>query len=71
MPVPKYFYMAILSLDFWFEHKSYAKGKSYKSYAISIDKLEEYTGIDFFHNLPDNIENTVEANYKESDWSWN
>ena len=79
IPVPKYFYMAILSLKngqyhaigFWFEHKSYAKGESYKSYAISIDKLEEYTGIDFFHNLPDNIENTVEANYKESDWSWN
>ena len=79
IPVPKYFYMAILSLKggeyhaigFWFEHKSYEKGESYKSYAISIDKLEEYTGIDFFHNLPDNIENTVEANYKESDWSWN
>ena len=79
IPVPKYFYMAILSLKngqyhaigFWFEHKSYEKSESYKSYAISIDKLEEYTGIDFFHNLPDNIENTVEANYKESDWSWN
>lgn len=78
IPVPKYFYMAILSLKggeyhaigFWFEHKSYPSKESYKSYAVSIDKLEEFTGIDFFHNLPDNIENVVEANYKESDWSW-
>ena len=25
-------------------------------------------GIDFFHNLPDNIENEVERSYNKSDW---
>lgn len=36
----------------------------------SIDELESITGLDFYHNLPDEIETAVEANYKESDWSW-
>lgn len=48
IPVPKYFYMAILSLKngqykaigFWFEHKSYSNS-SYAAYALSIDELEE------------------------------
>lgn len=78
VPVPKYYFMAILSLKggtyhavgFWLEHKSYSNGESYRQYALSIDQLEEKTGINFFANLPDNIENTVEADYKESDWSW-
>ena len=35
---------------------------------MSIDALEQETGIDFFHNLPDNIENTVEATYNVNDW---
>lgn len=75
IPVPKYFYMAILSLKngqykaigFWFEHKSYSNN-NYASYALSIDELEEKTGIDFFHNLPDKIENEVERSYNKSDW---
>ena len=33
-----------------------------------LDELEEKTGIDFFHNLPDNIENEVERSYNKSDW---
>lgn len=75
IPVLKYFYMAILSLKngqykaigFWFEHKSYSNN-NYASYALSIDELEEKTGIDFFHNLPDKIENEVERSYNKSDW---
>lgn len=77
VPVPKYYFMAVLSLKggnyhavgFWLEHKAYSNS-NYKQYALSIDELEQKTGIDFFANLPDNIEKTVEANYKESDWSW-
>lgn len=29
-------------------------------YAVSVDTIEEITGFDFFHNLPDSIENEVE-----------
>lgn len=75
IPVPKYFYMAILSLKngqykaigFWFEHKVYSNN-NYASYALTIDELEEKSGIDFFHNLPDNIENEVERSYNKNDW---
>ena len=69
--VPKYFYMAILSYDkednsykaigLWTVHENVSdKNKNYGDYAISIDKLEELTGIDFFCNLPDDIEDAVE-----------
>ncbi len=37
-------------------------------HAISIDKLEELTGIDFFCNLPDKIENEVEKNFYPKYW---
>lgn len=70
--VPKYFYMALLhynketdtyhAVAFWTEHKNENQSVSnLGDYAISIDELEKRTGIDFFCNLPDVIENDVEA----------
>lgn len=41
-----------------------------KEYVVSVDKLEEETGIDFFCNLPDVLENEVEAAYNLNDWAW-
>lgn len=80
LPVPKYFYMAILCLKngqykaigFWTEHTnvSITKAKA-ADYAISIHDLEEKTGIDFFCNLPDDIEAEVEAAYTLGDWGLN
>ena len=67
--VPKYFYMAILcvknhqykAIGLWTEHKDESDtNKNYGDYAISIDELERRTGIDFFCNLPDDIEEEVE-----------
>ena len=37
--------------------------------ARTIDELEELTGLDFFHNLPDNLENAVESKYAISAWT--
>ncbi|WP_077196018.1 DNA/RNA non-specific endonuclease [Prevotella ihumii] len=53
------------AIAFWFEHKN-NQDKSLKPYVISIDELEQLTGIDFFCNLPDDIENKIEAADKES-----
>ncbi len=69
--VPKYFYIAILSvkngvynaLGVWSPHET----GSTTEY-ISIDELEKRTGIDFFCNLPDDIEAKVEASYDSSYW---
>lgn len=37
-------------------------------YAITIDQLEEYTGIDFFCNFPDKVEEAIEARCMPSLW---
>lgn len=77
--IPKYFYMALLhynkatdtyhALGFWTEHKDENKQeKNLSLYAISIDELEQRTGIDFFCNLPDAIENDVEAELDLNFW---
>ena len=39
-------------------------------YAVSIDKVEELTGIDFFTNLPDEIEMGIESSYNISLWNF-
>ena len=76
---PKYFFMALLcknkqasqggykAIAFWMEHKANT-ATSVAEYAISIDELEKKTGIDFFCNLPDDIEEVVEKNMIPSTW---
>ena len=78
--VPKFYYMALLkckssgyeAIAFWMEHKEYdvepTKSEIAK-HAITIDELEEYTGIDFFHNLPDEAEAAVEKTFNLSSWN--
>ncbi len=38
------------------------------NYTVSVDEVEEQTGHNFFYNLPDAIEEEVEANYNRKDW---
>lgn len=68
--VPKYFFMALLrkkgsdyyALGFWAEHlNSDHSGEDLGNYVVNIRDLEQKTGIDFFCNLPDNIENREET----------
>ena len=47
------------AMGFWIEHKP-SNDKRLAKYAVSIKELEKKTGIDFFCNLPDDIENVVE-----------
>ena len=79
---PEYYYMAVLSqkddvfhaIAFLVPHKEgMTKNPSFdelKEYVVSVDKLEEETGIDFFCNLPDVLENEVEAACNLNDWAW-
>ena len=56
------------TFDQWGNRTSYALG----DYVISIRELERRTGIDFFCNLPDDIENDVETTTIENiKWLWN
>lgn len=68
--VPRYFFMAVLckeantykALGFWVEHlDADHSDDSLREYVVNIDRLEQLTGLDFFCNLPDEIEDEVES----------
>lgn len=79
---PEYYFMAVLSqkddvfhaIAFLVPHKEgmtrNPSSDELKEYVVSVDKLEEETGIDFFCNLPDVLENEVEAACNLNDWAW-
>lgn len=87
LPVPKYFFVALLykkanvnigykgyrAIGYWIEHTNgtnTADGSALNNYCVSIDDLEQKTGIDFFCNLPDDIENNVESTRNPTQWGW-
>lgn len=53
-------------IGFVFENK--AGHQDLFNYAMSIDSVESMTGMDFFHQLPDKVENKVEADYHKEVW---
>lgn len=80
MPIPKYYFIALLklkagtykSIGFLVEHKDYGRKATMddvRDAAMTIDKLEQETAIDFFPNLPDDIETKVEKSYSKADWN--
>ena len=77
IPVPKYFFTAVLSrrgsqwqaMGYWVEQTNADRSNDdRRSYAVSIDELENRTGLDFFCNLPDDIEAKVEKTMTTSYW---
>lgn len=79
LPVPASYYMALLSVKngvyhaiaFIVPHSEDLSGTDdLQQYATSIDDLEEFSGIDFFCNLIDEIEAKVEKTFSLRDWSW-
>ena len=75
VPIPNYFYKVVLkvktnssgvvtsasTVGFWFENKAYS-GTTYSNYTVSVDQVEQWTGFDFFANLPDSVEANAEKN---------
>lgn len=75
--VPRYFFVACLmknssgyrAIAFFMEQKNeWGTNDNFADYAMSIDDLESRTGIDFFCNLPDDIEDEVESKYSLLSW---
>ncbi len=72
--VPEKFFKVVLitrtkpvrAIGYIFENNS--SERPYKVH--SVDEIEIITGMDFFPNLPDNIEDMVESRYDTSDWRW-
>ena len=74
--IPKYYYKVILDYNEP-EIKAIAlilpneKGtKQLDEYVVTIDRVENLTGIDFFPALPDDLENKLEADSDPSKWSF-
>ena len=73
--IPSAFYKVFLrkdnsswtSIGFIFANES--GNKPLMTYMVSIDEVESTTGIDFFYNLPDSIENEIEKDFNLRDWT--
>lgn len=74
--IPNQFYKILLdytqpeikAIAFLMPHKE-SKKPLYK-FVVSIDEIEKLTGIDFFKNLPDDLENKLESNSNYKNWSF-
>ena len=75
--VPNYYWKVLLkvkreegsvktakTIGFWLPHGD-LKGHVYSEYVVSVDQIEQWTGFDFFVNLPDALEMSAEKN---PDW---
>ena len=75
--IPNYYYKALLqyrkssgsyqAIAIWVPHVG-ATGPATMDDVITIDRLEELTGLDFFHNLADEVEDSVEQNVNPIYW---
>ena len=72
--VPNYFYKILLTKDkkrmigFLLPHRE--SEKSLYEFAVSVDEIEKVTGIDFFPELEDFIEDELERNSNYKKWSF-
>ena len=71
--VPDAFYKVVLCLTkkpkgLGFIYPNNAEHHKIQHYVRTIDEVEEVTGIDFFFNLPDDIEDSVESHSDISRW---
>lgn len=74
--VPEYFYKVLIdksneeykAIGFLVPHQE--SDNALYHYVVPIDKIERMTGIDFFSNLPDVIENKIEKSSDYKGWSF-
>jgi endonuclease G len=74
--VPNQFYKILLdytapeikAIAFLIPHKE--SNKPLYKFVVSIDEIEQKTGINFFSNLPDELENKLESSSNYKNWSF-
>jgi endonuclease G len=75
--IPKHYYKVILDASenhpvaIGFILPNEGSNKELSSFAVSVDEVEKITGIDFFTNLDDKIENRIEQTVSLRDWDFN
>jgi endonuclease G len=84
MAVPRYYFKVILrkkagagagadaydAIGFWFENRSYNSKTEplSKAHVKTVDDIEKLTGINFFYQLPEDIQDSVEKDFKPGAW---
>ncbi|HBS89014.1 MAG: hypothetical protein A2W91_06180 [Bacteroidetes bacterium GWF2_38_335] len=74
--VPEYYYKVILDYSkpdvkaIGFIMKNTSSDKSLSNFAVTVDSVENITGIDFFPSLPDTHEAIIEKELCVSCWIW-
>lgn len=72
--VPSAFYKVIIApyveepRGIGFVYPNMSSPGNMQDYAMSIDDVEAITGIDFFFNLPDDVEDKIESSYSFKEW---
>ena len=72
--IPRHFYKVILDIKapkykaIAFLMKNRRTSKNPKHFAVSIDSVESFTGLNFFPALPDSLENVIESNLNLKAW---
>lgn len=78
LPIPNYYWKALLkvtrnsggqitaasTIGFWFDHREYQSTEKYydSEHVVSVNQIEQWTGLNLFHNLPESMEETAESN---------
>jgi len=73
--VPKWYYKVAMDPECYerniaFVIENTRSSENMNSFVVSIDYLEEFSGLDFFHNLPDDVEESIESTIHNSLWNW-
>lgn len=81
VPVPNYYWKALLkvkwsgktvtsasAIGFWYEHKSYVNNEKYddSKFVVSVNDIEDWTGLDLFANLPGDKDSGIEKTVQEN-----
>jgi endonuclease G len=72
--IPNRYYKAVLDVNgeraVGFVFRGNVASGTPKSFAVSVDELEKITGIDFFPELPDDLEQKVESSTDFTKWNF-
>ncbi len=75
--VPEYYYKVVYTYSndahnaIGFVLKNEGSKDALNTHAVSIDSVERFTGINFYANLPDDIESKIEGATCTTCWNWN
>ena len=75
--IPSAFFKVILAPDIpqpraiGFIYPNFRAPGNMQNYSMTVDKVEEITGYNFFHALPDEIEDMVESKTSFAEWNRN